>query len=187
MAPMRAMAEAMGYTFSYDTATGTAVCAKPGSAIEVSVDSTWATVNGKTTNWLAVPAELQGGIFCIPVRFFAEAAGVEVVWDPSGRNFFLSLKVQLLRIPFSLLASSGQPEDYLKLSKKWFCHFLEKAAVCRAQGVSVIGRHSHTCSLMCIQIEHQTRLTLSGLVLTLEFAMWRGCKVTYDMQQRQYG
>ena len=69
MAPMRAMAEAMGYTFSYDTATGTAVCAKPGSAIEVSVDSTWATVNGKTTNWLAVPAELQGGIFCIPVRF----------------------------------------------------------------------------------------------------------------------
>ena len=92
MAPMRAMAEAMGYTFSYDTATGTAVCAKPGSAIEVSVDSTWATVNGKTTNWLAVPAELQGGIFCIPVRFFAEAAGVEVEWDPSGRNFLLSLK-----------------------------------------------------------------------------------------------
>ena len=56
------------------------------------MDSTWATVNGKTTNWLAVPAELQGGVFCIPVRFFAEAAGVEVVWDPSGRNFFLSLK-----------------------------------------------------------------------------------------------
>ena len=92
MAPMRAMAEAMGYTFSYNAVTGTAVCTKSGSAIEVSVDSTWATVNGKTTNWLAVPAELQGGVFCIPVRFFAEAAGVEVVWDPSGRNFFLSLK-----------------------------------------------------------------------------------------------
>ena len=92
MAPMRAMAEAMGYTFSYNAVTGTAVCTKSGSAIEVSVDSTWATVNGKTTNWLAVPAELQGGVFCIPVRFFAEAAGVEVEWDPSGRNFLLSLK-----------------------------------------------------------------------------------------------
>lgn len=67
------------------------------------------------------------------------------------------------------------------------CEKILTRPVCRAQGVSVIGRHSHTCSLMCIQIEHQTRLTLSGLVLTLEFAMWRGCKVTYDMQQRQYG
>lgn len=50
MAPMRAMAEAMGYTFSYNAVTGTAVCTKSGSAIEVSVDSTWATVNGKTTD-----------------------------------------------------------------------------------------------------------------------------------------
>ena len=39
--PMRAMAEAMGYTFSYNAVTGTAVCTKSGSAIEVSVDSTW--------------------------------------------------------------------------------------------------------------------------------------------------
>ena len=75
MAPLRQMAQALGYTFDYDGSSGTAVCARGTDTISVRAASTQATVNGKTTNWLAVPAELRGGIFCVPVRFFAEAAG----------------------------------------------------------------------------------------------------------------
>ena len=88
MAPLRALSAAMGYEFSYQN--GTAVCTRGNSSITVSVDSTWATVNGETTNWLAVPAQLHGGIFCVPVRFFAEAAGAQVVWDASGQVFWLT-------------------------------------------------------------------------------------------------
>ena len=53
-----------------------------------------ATGNGKTTNWLAVPAELRGGIFCVPVRFFAEAAGADVTWDAAGQTFYLTTAIQ---------------------------------------------------------------------------------------------
>lgn len=49
---------------------------------------------GKTTNWLAVPAELRGGIFCVPVRFFAEAAGADVTWDAAGQTFYLTTAIQ---------------------------------------------------------------------------------------------
>lgn len=88
MAPLRGLAEAMGYDFSYQN--GTAVCARAGSSITVSAGSTWTTVNGETTNWLAVPAELHGGIFCVPVRFFGEAAQAQVVWDAAGQTFWLT-------------------------------------------------------------------------------------------------
>ena len=94
MAPLRQMAQALGYTFDYDGSSGTAVCARGPATISVRAASTQATVNGKTTNWLAVPAELRGGIFCVPVRFFAEAAGADVTWDAAGQPFYLTTAIQ---------------------------------------------------------------------------------------------
>lgn len=94
MAPLRQMAQALGYTFDYDGSSGTAVCARGTDTISVRAASTQATVNGKTTNWLAVPAELRGGIFCVPVRFFAEAAGADVTWDAAGQTFYLTTAIQ---------------------------------------------------------------------------------------------
>ena len=94
MAPLRQMAQALGYTFDYDGASRTAVCTRGTDTISVRAASTQATVNGKTTNWLAVPAELRGGIFCVPVRFFAEAAGADVTWDAAGQTFYLTTAIQ---------------------------------------------------------------------------------------------
>lgn len=94
MAPLRQMAQALGYTFDYDGSSRTAVCARGTDTISVRAASTQATVNGKTTNWLAVPAELRGGIFCVPVRFFAEAAGADVTWDAAGQTFYLTTAIQ---------------------------------------------------------------------------------------------
>lgn len=90
MAPLRQLAGALGYTFSYDSFTGTAVCTRDGRTISVQAGSTLATVDGVTTDWLAVPAVLKGGYFCVPVRFFAEAAGAEVSWDGFSETFRLS-------------------------------------------------------------------------------------------------
>ena len=78
----------------HEAGGGTAVCARGTDTISVRAASTQATVNGKTTNWLAVPAELRGGIFCVPVRFFAEAAGADVTWDAAGQTFYLTTEIQ---------------------------------------------------------------------------------------------
>lgn len=90
MAPLRQLAGAFGYTFSYDGSTGTAVCTKGDATISVREGSTMATVNGVSTDWLAVPAQLHGGIFCVPVRFFAEAAGADTAWDGDSLTFTLT-------------------------------------------------------------------------------------------------
>ena len=90
MAPLRQLAGAFGYTFSYDGSTGTAVCTKGDATISVREGSTAATVNGVSTDWLAVPAQLHGGIFCVPVRFFAEAAGADTAWDGDSLTFTLT-------------------------------------------------------------------------------------------------
>ena len=90
MAPMRTLAAALGLDFTYDGATRTAVCTREGLTISVQAGSTWATVNGETTDWLAVPARLDGGIFYVPVRFLAEAAGMDVAWEAEGRTFRLT-------------------------------------------------------------------------------------------------
>ncbi len=94
MAPLRQMAQALGYTFDYDGSSGTAVCTRGTDTISVRAGNTQATVNGKTTSWLAVPAELHKGIFCVPVRFFAEAAGADVTWDAAGQTFYLTTEIQ---------------------------------------------------------------------------------------------
>lgn len=90
MAPLRPLAQALGYTFAYDGASGTAVCIRPGQTVSVQVGSTVATVDGAATNWLAVPAELHGGILCVPVRFFAEAAQAGVTWDAAEQSFHIT-------------------------------------------------------------------------------------------------
>ena len=90
MAPLRPLAQALGYTFAYDGASGTAVCTRPGQTVSVQVGSTVATLDGAATNWLAVPAELHGGILCVPVRFFAEAAQAGVTWDAAEQSFHIT-------------------------------------------------------------------------------------------------
>ena len=84
MAPLRQMAQALGYTFDYDGSSGTAVCARGTDTISVRAASTQATVNGKTTNWLAVPAELRG----MGVRIEDD-----VVIRPDGRPEYLTAAI----------------------------------------------------------------------------------------------
>ena len=90
MAPMRTLAAALGLDFTFDGASNTAVCTREGLTISVQAGGTWATVNGETTDWLAVPARLDGGIFYVPVRFLAEAAGMDVAWEAESRTFRLT-------------------------------------------------------------------------------------------------
>ena len=81
MAPMRTLAEALGLSFSYDAAAETASCSGEGVEISVKLGSTTAVENGVERTHLGVPAQMVKGRFCVPVRFMAEAAGLESGWD----------------------------------------------------------------------------------------------------------
>jgi hypothetical protein len=87
MAPLRDLAGAVGLSFAYDGATGTAVCQGEGITLWVQEGSTVATLNGASRTWLAVPAQMHQWRLCVPVRFFAEAVGLDVTWDSVSQTF----------------------------------------------------------------------------------------------------
>ena len=90
MATLRELAGAAGLTFAYDSATSTAVCRGEGITLSVTVGSTAATLNGVTRTWLAVPAQMEQWRVCVPVRFFAEAVGLDVSWDGASQIFAMT-------------------------------------------------------------------------------------------------
>ena len=69
------------YDFSYDAATGTAVCSNGAESITVRVGITQGQVSGRGPVSMAVPPELVGWKLYVPVRFMVDAAGLEDVWD----------------------------------------------------------------------------------------------------------
>ena len=89
MAPLRTLAEEFGYTFSYDAKTQTAVCTKDESSITVTVGKTSAQVTGREGVPMAVAPELKGGILCVPVRFWSDAAGCQDRWDSSNCTLWI--------------------------------------------------------------------------------------------------
>lgn len=75
MVPLRQLAAAAGYTFSYDGASQSAVCTGDGVSVTITLGKTAAQVAGRGTVGMAVPPELKGGIFYVPVRFWAGVTG----------------------------------------------------------------------------------------------------------------
>ena len=95
MAPMRELAVWMGYyDFSYDAATGTAVCSNGAESITVRVGITQGQVSGRGPVSMAVPPELVGWKLYVPVRFMVDAAGLEDVWDAEENTLWITTPEQ---------------------------------------------------------------------------------------------
>ena len=95
MAPLRELAIWMGYyDFSYDAATGTAVCSNGVQTITVRVGSTRGQVSGRGQVPMAVPPELVGWKVYVPVRFMVDAAGLEDVWDAEQNTLWITTPEQ---------------------------------------------------------------------------------------------
>ena len=95
MAPLRELAIWMGYyDFSYDAATGTAVCNNGVQTITVRVGSTRGQVSGRGQVPMAVPPELVGWKVYVPVRFMVDAAGLEDVWDAEQNTLWITTPEQ---------------------------------------------------------------------------------------------
>ena len=80
--------------FSYDAATGTAVCKNGTQAITVRVGITQGQVSGRGPVSMAVPPELVGRKLYVPVRFMVDAAGLEDVWDAEENTLWITTPEQ---------------------------------------------------------------------------------------------
>lgn len=94
LAPVRAIAEALSATVTWDDETKTAAIAYDGGTVTVTAYKKSFTVNGEEKS-LDVPATIKDGRIYLPVRAIAEAMGKKLTYDKSGmviiadrENFF---------------------------------------------------------------------------------------------------
>jgi len=84
VAHVRALAEALGATVSWDGATQRVTIVKGGTTIVMTIGSTQASVNGSPRT-LDVAPFLENGRTQAPIRFVAENLGAGVSWDGAAR------------------------------------------------------------------------------------------------------
>lgn len=85
MVPFRAIFEKLGLKVGWDPTTSKATGTKEGLTIILQVGNINATVNGESKTLLVAPKNVKGSVF-IPLRFVAENAGRDVVWDGYWRE-----------------------------------------------------------------------------------------------------
>lgn len=85
MVPIRAVAEAIGADVAWDQAARTVTMTRAGSTVTMTLDSTAATVDGKTVEMDVAPYATQGRTL-IPARYAAEFFGQSVTWDGETRR-----------------------------------------------------------------------------------------------------
>ncbi len=89
MVPLRAIFEALDTEVEYDAGTRTITGTSGDTVIQLTVDSTQATVNGEEVA-LDVPATVMEGRTLVPVRFIAESTGQEVGWEARTRTVLIT-------------------------------------------------------------------------------------------------
>ncbi|MDI6710372.1 MAG: stalk domain-containing protein [Bacillota bacterium] len=80
--PFRVLAEAMNITVSWDPATRTVHACDGGTTLELAVGRPTAVKNGSPVP-LDAPPLATAGRTLLPLRFFGEAFGAQVQWDPA--------------------------------------------------------------------------------------------------------
>ena len=78
--PLRALSEGFKAEVNYDESAKTVTIIKAETTIVLTLGESTATVNGKTVE-LGVEAELLNNSTYVPLRFIAEALGLEVEWN----------------------------------------------------------------------------------------------------------
>ncbi len=85
LVPVRAVTEAYGATVEWDDETQTITITKDETVIVLQIGSLTATVNGEEKE-LTVAPEIYKGRTLVPIRFVAEAFGLDVDWDNDSRT-----------------------------------------------------------------------------------------------------
>jgi len=83
LVPLRGVAEALGFTVTWDEARSLAICVKGDTEITVSIGGPDAWVNG-VHQTLDAPARVSGNRTFVPIRFLAESFGLTADWDQNN-------------------------------------------------------------------------------------------------------
>ncbi|RXZ83098.1 M13 family peptidase [Paenibacillaceae bacterium] len=113
LVPLRPLLEKLGVKVKWDKATRTVSGIKEGFSLSVQLDSTQATANGKAVKLEVAPKQIRNVTY-VPLRFFAEATGYNVQWNPSLRQVTLSAKQ-----PNEVAAPRLQDDFYEAVNAKW--------------------------------------------------------------------
>ena len=84
LVPMRGIFEGLGAEVGWDGETRTVTGKRGAISVQLTIDSTLATVNGETVE-LDVPAMIINGRTFVPTRFVSESLGAGVSWDGANR------------------------------------------------------------------------------------------------------
>ena len=88
MAPLRVLAETLGFTVTWDEGANAAVCVKGDQTLTVYLGTTRAVLNGEEKP-MALPSEVHQQRTCISIRYVAEAFGLTIAWDEEGHTIHL--------------------------------------------------------------------------------------------------
>lgn len=88
MVPIRAIFETIGATVMWNDESKTAVCAKGGTSVRMSVNSSTEYVNGSPVKMDCAPTIIDGRILA-PARFAAEAFGYDVSWNDAEKTVII--------------------------------------------------------------------------------------------------
>lgn len=86
LAPVRAVADALGCEVAWDAAAGTATLTSEEGVLALTTHSPVMQINGKPIEMDAAPEIVGNGTMMIPVRYIAEALHCKVAWDASTRT-----------------------------------------------------------------------------------------------------
>lgn len=86
LAPVRAVADALGCEVAWDALSGTATIISEEAVLALTTHSPVMQVNGKLVEMDAAPEIVGSGTMMIPVRYIAEALHCKVAWDASTRT-----------------------------------------------------------------------------------------------------
>lgn len=90
--PLRALAQALGSSVSWNAATQGITVSGPGGSppvTQLTVGSASATVNGNPVTLDQPALLLPPGVTMVPLRFLAQTLGWQVGWDPASRTALL--------------------------------------------------------------------------------------------------
>lgn len=85
----RTIFERLGYAIRFDSTTKTITGSKRGVQLSLRLGNKSASVNGKART-LNVAPQVFGGSTMVPLRFIAEASGLEVSWNTFTRSILIS-------------------------------------------------------------------------------------------------
>ena len=89
MVPFRGIFEALGLKVDWDANTKTVTGTKEGKTIQLMIGDKTAVVDGQNQTLDAVPM-ISNGATLVPLRFVAEASGLEVKWDGAERQVLIT-------------------------------------------------------------------------------------------------